>query len=52
MMKIINFFALVLSIICFIIALIEYDYSEAAAWTIIILYNSKDFFNLNFNYNV
>ena len=45
-MKTLNILATITSALCMIISLIQYDLSEAMAWSIVTAYNTKDFVNL------
>ena len=44
-MKILNSLALICSLLCIVTSLIQHDYTEALAWFIVTMYNSKDFIN-------
>jgi hypothetical protein len=45
-MKTLTLLATIASAICMIISLIQYDLSEAMAWSIVTAYNTKDLINL------
>lgn len=41
-MKTLTILALICSIVCMAMSLIEHDYTEAMAWFIVVLHNSKE----------
>jgi hypothetical protein len=45
-MKTLTLLATIASALCMITSLIQYDLSEAMAWSIVTAYNTKDFYNL------
>ena len=44
-MKTLTLLATIASALCMITSLIQYDLSEAMAWSIVTAYNTKDFYN-------
>ena len=45
-MKTLTLLATIASALCMITSLIQYDLSEATAWSIVTAYNTKDLINL------